>query len=31
MVIVDSAVTRTKLPNSWPELLRGSSCKEIVG
>jgi pimeloyl-ACP methyl ester carboxylesterase len=31
MVIVDSAVTRTKLPGSWPSLLGNSSYEAIVG
>jgi hypothetical protein len=31
MGIVDSAVGRTKLLDSWPELLGDSSCKEVVG
>jgi pimeloyl-ACP methyl ester carboxylesterase len=31
MVIVDSAVTRTKLPDSWPELLGEESYEDVVG
>jgi hypothetical protein len=31
MCIVDSAVGRTKLFDSWPELLGDSSCKDFVG
>jgi pimeloyl-ACP methyl ester carboxylesterase len=31
MVVVDSAVTRTKLPDSWPELLGGESYEDVVG
>lgn len=31
MVIVDSAITRTKLPDSWPTLLGDASYPEVVG
>jgi len=31
MVIVDSAITRTKLPDSWPTLLGDASYVEVVG
>jgi hypothetical protein len=31
MGIVDSAATRTNLPDTWPELLEDSSCKDFVG
>jgi pimeloyl-ACP methyl ester carboxylesterase len=31
MVIVDSSVERTKLPNDWPTLLGDSSYSEVVG
>jgi hypothetical protein len=31
MCIIDSTVTRTKLPDSWPELSGESSYEEVVG
>jgi hypothetical protein len=31
MIIVDSAITRTKLPDSWPTLLDDASYEQVVG